>query len=192
MTDEAPAPVRTLGSYRAYLRALAGAQFPRQLRGKLDPSDVVQKALLKAHQNLAQFRGTTEGERAAWLRRILTNVLTDELRRAAAAARDVALEQSIGPALEQSAARLEAWLAGGGAPASEQAERQEELLRLAEALARLPEDQRTAVELQKLQGCSVETIAREMGRTRSAVGGLLRRGMRRLRELMQEGASDVR
>jgi RNA polymerase sigma-70 factor, ECF subfamily len=192
MSDETRASVRPLGSYRPYLRVLAGAQFPRQLRGTLDPSDVVQKTLLKAHQNLAQFRGRTDGELAAWLRRILTNVLTDELRRAAAAARDVALEQSIGPAVEQSSAWLEAWLARDGASPSEQALRQEELLRLAEALAQLPDDQRTAVELQKLQGCSVEAIAREMGRTRTAVGGLLRRGVRRLRELMQEGASDVR
>jgi RNA polymerase sigma-70 factor (ECF subfamily) len=192
MTDEAATPVRPLVSYRPYLRALAGAQFPRQLRGLLDPSDVVQKTLLKAHQNLDQFRGRTEGELAAWLRRILTNVLTDELRRAAAAARDVALERSIGPAVEQSSARLEGWLAGGGASPSEQAVRQEQLLRLAEALAQLPEDQRTAVELQKLQGLSVEAVAREMGRTESAVGGLLRRGMRRLREMMQEGANDAR
>jgi RNA polymerase sigma-70 factor (ECF subfamily) len=192
MTDEATVPVRPLGSYRPYLRVLAGAQFPRQLRGALDPSDVVQKTLLKAHQNLSQLHGRTEGELAAWLRRILTNVLTDELRRAAAAARDVALEQSIGPAVEQSSARVEAWLAGDGASPSEQAVRQEELLRLAEALAQLPEDQRTAVELQKLQGCSVEAVAREMGRTKSAVGGLLRRAMRLLRQLMQEGTSDAR
>jgi RNA polymerase sigma-70 factor (ECF subfamily) len=182
--SEASAP-RPLESYRPYLRTLAGAQFPRQLRGKLDPSDVVQKTLLKTHENFAQFRGRTDSELVAWLRRILTNVLTDELRRAAAAARDVALEQSIGPALEQSSARLEAWLAGNGASPSEQAVRHEELLRLAEALAQLPEDQRTAVELQQLEGLSVEAIAREMGRSKSAVGGLLRRGMRRLRELMQ-------
>ncbi len=192
MSDEVLAPLRPLESFRHYLHALAGAQFPRQLRGKLDPSDVVQKAMLKAHEDVAQFRGRSEGERAAWLRRILTNVLTDELRRAAAAVRDVALEQSIGPAVEQSSAWLEAWLTGGEMSPSEQAVRQEELLRLAAALSQLPEDHRTALELQKLQDCSVETIAREMGRSTSAVGGLLRRGMRRLRELMQEGANDVR
>src|SRR5262249_58621034 len=119
MADEALAPGRPLASFRPYLRALAGAQFPKRLRGTLDPSDVVQKALLKAHQNLAQFRGRTEGELAVWLRRILTNVLTDELRRAAAAVRDVALEQSIGPAVEQSSAWLEAWLAGDEGSPSE-------------------------------------------------------------------------
>jgi RNA polymerase sigma-70 factor (ECF subfamily) len=192
MTDEATVPVRPLESYRPYLRMLAGARFPRQLGGHFEPSDVVQKTLLKAHENLAQFRGRTDGELAAWLGRILTNVLTDELRRAAAAARDAALEQSIGPALEQSSARLEAWLAAEEASPSERAVRQEELLRLAEALAQMPADQRTAVELQKLQGYSVEAVARAMGRSKSAVGGLLRRGMRRLRELMQEGGSDVR
>jgi RNA polymerase sigma-70 factor (ECF subfamily) len=192
MTDEATVPVRPLGSYLSYLRVLASAQFPRQLRGALDPSDVVQKTLLKAHENLAQFRGRTDAELAAWLRRILTNVLTDELRRAAAAARDVALEQSIGPAVAQSSSQLEAWLAGEGTSPSERAVRQEELQRLADALARLPEDQRTAVELQKLQGYSVAAIAAEMRRNKSAVGGLLRRGMRRLRELMQEGQRDVK
>jgi RNA polymerase sigma-70 factor (ECF subfamily) len=171
---------------------LAGAQFPPRLRGRLDPSDLVQKAMLKAHEKRAQFVGTTDGELAAWLRRILTNVLADELRRAAAAARDVALEQSIASAVEESSARLEAWLAGDEAPPGERALRQEELLRLAETLARLPEDQRNAVELQQLRGLSVQAIAREMGRTRSAVGGLLRRGMRRLRELMKEGSSDAR
>jgi RNA polymerase sigma-70 factor (ECF subfamily) len=191
MGDQALSPVRSLGSYRPYLRALAGVQFPRPLRGKLDASDVAQKTLLKAHENFAQFRGGSDGELAAWLRRILTNVLTDELRRAAAAVRNLALEQSIGPAVEQSSWRLEAWLAGEGASPSEQALRHEELLRLADALAQLPDDQRTAVELQKLHGMSVEVVAREMARTKSAVGGLLRRGMRRLRELMQEGASDV-
>jgi len=153
MANEVPAQLRPLESYRAYLRALAGAQFPPRLRGSLDPSDVVQKTLLKAHEKRAQFVGTTNGEMAAWLRRILTNVLTDELRRAAVVARDAALERSIGPALEQSSARLEAWLAADGASPSEQAVRHEELLRLTESLARLPEDQRAAVELQQLQGC---------------------------------------
>ena len=65
-------------------------------------------------------------------------------------------------------------------------ERQEQLLRLARALAQLPDDQRTAVELHHLRDGPVAEIARQMGRTEAAVAGLLRRGLKRLRELLAE------
>jgi RNA polymerase sigma-70 factor (ECF subfamily) len=68
--------------------------------------------------------------------------------------------------------------------------RDEELRRLAEALAGLPEDQRQAVELHHLHGLPVEEVAAALGRSESAAGGLLRRGLRRLRELMREPTGD--
>ena len=63
---------RLLESYRNYLRLLARTGIDASLRGKADPSDLVQETLLKAHQHFDQFRGQTETELVAWLRQILT------------------------------------------------------------------------------------------------------------------------
>jgi RNA polymerase sigma-70 factor (ECF subfamily) len=180
-----------LEGYRNYLRLLAGAQLDPRLRGKLDPSDVVQQTLARAHEKAGQFRGTTEAERAAWLRQILANQLAAAVRRhLAAGKRDAGRERSLHAALEDSSARLEALLAAEQTSPSDRAVRHEELRRLAEALAALPEDQRQAVELHHLRGLPVEEAARELGRSESAVGGLLRRGLKRLRELMREPTGD--
>src|SRR5205823_5707649 len=95
-------------------------------------------------------------------------------------------EQSLEAALEQSSLRLERLLANGYPCSAGEKAGQERLEVLAKALAKLPDDQRTAVELQYLQDYSVEAIAQELGRTKVAVGGLLRRGMKKLRELLKD------
>jgi RNA polymerase sigma-70 factor (ECF subfamily) len=174
-----------LGPFRDQLRLLARAELDVRLRGKIDPSDLVQQTLLEAYQACEQFRGKAEAELAAWLRRILAHNLADAVRRYGTAARDVALECSLEASLAESASRLDDWLADSRSSPSQQALGREKLGRLYEALMGLPEDQRVAVEGKHLQGLTVDEIGRRMGRTESAVGGLLRRGMRRLRELLQ-------
>jgi RNA polymerase sigma-70 factor (ECF subfamily) len=185
MGDEAETGGLALERFRHYLLMLARLHLGDRLRTKLDPSDVVQQTLLEAHRKEAQFRGASEAELAGWLRQMLACCIADALRAFGRAKRDAALERSLEAALDDSSARLEAWLAADHSSPSERAERQEQLLQLADALAQLPEDQRRAVELKHLQGCSVVTIAQALDRSETAVGGLLRRGMTRLRELLQ-------
>ena len=186
MADESHARVWPLERYREYLHLLARLQLDSRLQSKLDSSDMVQQTMLQAHQNINQFRGQSEVELAAWLRVILAHTVTNELCKFRQGKRDVALERSLEAAVEESSARLEVWLAADQSSPSDQAIRHEQLLRLAEALARLPQEQRSAVELHHLKGASVTEIAQEWGRTRPAVAGLIRRGLDRLRELLRE------
>ena len=62
----------------------------------------------------------------------------------------------------------------------------EELQRLVDALALLPKDERAAVELHHLHGWSLKEIAESLMRTEPAIAGLLHRGLKRLRRLLQE------
>ncbi len=182
MASESPVQRRPLEHYRDYLRLLARLHIDPRLRSKLDPSDVVQETLLTAHQKLDQFRGRTDAEMAAWLRRILASHLGRALRRFRGPRRDVALEQSLEAAVEESSARLERWLVADQPGPTHRLLHDEQLLLLARALAELPEDQRAALELRHLRGLTVEQISQALGRSESAVGGLLRRGLRNLRE----------
>jgi RNA polymerase sigma-70 factor (ECF subfamily) len=174
---------------REYLRLLARLQLDPRLHGKLDASDVVQQTLLSAHENREQFRGQTEAEFLGWLRQILANNLAGAVRRYAAGVRDVKRERSLEGGLEESAARLDKWLAADHSSPSQRAMRHEMHLRLAHALSQLPDDQRQAVELHHLKGRSVADAAADMGRTKMAVVGLLFRGLKKLRRLLSEGQS---
>jgi RNA polymerase sigma-70 factor (ECF subfamily) len=175
-----------LARYRDYLLLLARAQLDPRLQGKLDASDVVQQSLLEAHACSAQFRGSTSGELAAWLRQILAHNLANAVRDLGRAKRNLSREQSLERALEASSLRLEACLAAEQSSPSQHVEQGEQLLRLADALMQLPEAQRQAVELRHLQGLSLNAIAEHMGRTAGGVAGLLHRGLLRLRTLLQE------
>ena len=65
--------------------------------------------------------------------------------------------------------------------------REERLLEVAEALAGLPDNQREAIELHHLRGCSLADAARQMGRTTASVAGLIRRGLITLRKRLDPG-----
>jgi RNA polymerase sigma-70 factor (ECF subfamily) len=173
---------RTLESYRDYLRLLARLHLEPRLRGKLDPSDLVQQTLLQAHRHRDQFRGRSHPEMAGWLRTILANTIAEGLRRFGRQQRDVTLERPLEAELEASSSRLEAWLADQHSSPSEQAIRQEQLLRLSDALAQLPDDQQQAVELHHLKGLALADVAREMQRSKESVAGLLYRAIKKLRQ----------
>src|SRR5262249_40553337 len=164
---------------------VARLQIDPRLRGRIDLSGVVQQTLFEAHQVLREDENHTPEQRLAWLRKCLANNLTDELRKLKTEMRDVRRERSLDAALQNSSVRLQAWVAASDPSPSAHAAHEEEAVRLATALGSLPEAQREALVLQHWHGWKVAEIAEHLGRTRTAVAGLLKRGLASLREELQ-------
>jgi RNA polymerase sigma-70 factor (ECF subfamily) len=179
---------QALERFRAYLRLFAEVNLHPGVRAKLDASDMVQQTLLQAYEGLAGFRGKSEAELAAWLRQILARNLAHSVRDLNRARRDVARERSLELALDASSAHLEAWLATDPQSSpSMHAQFNEEALRLAEALDRLPEAQREALVLQHWHNWSLADIGQHLDRSPAAVAGLIKRGLQQLRHHLEEG-----
>jgi RNA polymerase sigma-70 factor (ECF subfamily) len=175
-----------IGRYRAYLLVLARREVPANQQARVDPSGVVQQTLLDAHDAADVFDGLAPEQRLPWLRTALARNLADAFRRIHADKRDARRERAIAASVEGSADGLEHWLAASGPSPSRQADRNELLLRLASALAELPEAQRLAIERHYFDRLAVAAIASEMGKTTAAVAGLLKRGLQALRELLRD------
>jgi RNA polymerase sigma-70 factor (ECF subfamily) len=180
------ADAQVLERCREYLYLLARLRLGPQLRGKVEPSDVVQQTLLRAYEKREQFRGQSREELLAWLRQILLHQLAEQARRFGTEARDVARERAL-EGLGDSSSGLAGGLAASQSSPSQRLARKEQLARLAEALACLPADQRRAVELHYLQGLPVAEVGQRLGRSRAAVVGLLFRGLKKLRLLLPPG-----
>ncbi len=136
MSGEAGGAPRAPEHYVDYLRLLARLHIDPRLRGRLDPSDVVQQTLLIAHEKMAQFRGKTHAELAAWLRAILASTLAQAVCRFYRNTSERA--RSLEHALEESSARLESWLASEESTPSQKAAKSEHLLAMAERSRRCP------------------------------------------------------
>jgi RNA polymerase sigma-70 factor (ECF subfamily) len=184
--DEPGALDRLLDSYRNYLRLLARTGLDASLRGKADPSDLVQDALLRASLRFGQFRGASDAELAGWLRQILSRCLADLVRRYRTGGRRAGREQSLDWLLSRSSEAMERVLATEGTSPSSSVARRDLGVVLSDALAELSEDHREVIVLHHLEGLDWDEVARRMGRTAGAVRMLWTRALKQLRPLIDE------
>ena len=125
---------------------------------------------LNATRNFEGFRGTTEAEFVAWLRKILAARLADLLRRyLGAKGRDIRLERDLEDGFDQSSARLDRGLVAEQPSPSQQASGREQAVLLADALSQLPEDYREVLVLRHLEGLTFPEVAERMGRSLDSV-----------------------
>lgn len=184
--ESAPLPESWLVRFRPWLMLLTRTQIDRDFQGKFDASDIVQQTLIEAWRSAARFRGTTEAERIAWLRRILAHVLSHEVRRyAGTLKRSVGREFSFDKSIDLSSRRLEGIMTSDITSPSQQVARREQQVLLAEALEQLPAEYREVIVLRHLEDLSHEEIAQRMGRSGGAVRMLWMRALAELRKRLQ-------
>ncbi|MCA9152636.1 MAG: sigma-70 family RNA polymerase sigma factor [Planctomycetales bacterium] len=178
--------------YCRHLRILAETQLDGRLKARVSPSDVVQETLFEAHHDIGQFRGSSEPEFLAWLRRILANNLARAFERhILAEKRDVHREVSIddiGAKLDRSAARFHEFLVDQQATPSAVVDQGEQMLAVTCAMDALPEDYRAVIVMRHLEGLSFAEVAARLGRTPGACRMLWLRAIDQIRaQLSQEG-----
>jgi len=171
--------------FRSWLLLLARTRVGGALRGKVDPSDVVQQTLMLATRDADQYRGSSDAELAGWLRGILGNVLAHEWQGMTAAKRDISREVPIQTLLEESSRRLDDLLAASQTSPSQAAVNHEEQFRLASALEELPADYRDVLVLKHMEGLSFPEIAEQMDRNAGAVRMLWVRALARLKQSLE-------
>ncbi len=179
--DGQPFSPESLDEYRDYLKVLAPKQLSRRLRVKADVSDVVQQTLLAAHIDLPQFRGRSELEFRAWLKRILCNKVAYIGRHWRSQKRDISKERRFQYQRSHSDSKLCGEFAIDEDSPSRVIVLNERLEGLSAALQNLLEDEREALVMKYVHQRSVTEIALHIGRSRVAVAGLLYRGLKKLR-----------
>ena len=171
--------------YRGYLQFLARQHLRTRYQGKLDQSDIVQQSLLYAFTARGQFVGQTEAERLAWLRQILVHTVAQATRGLLTQKRDIKRERNIEADLDASSMRLGNFLASPDSSPSQVMVRAENLRVLADAIERLPEDQREVLMLRYWSDMSVKELSETLGKTPAAIAGLLHRATKKLRRLLE-------
>ncbi len=178
---------RLLEEFRAHLETLTFIQMDPRLRSEFSMSDIIQNTLLEAWRDLERIETLDADGRKRWLRRMLVHNLIEQIQRLRAKKRDFRLKQSLDAAVEESSCRLKNWLAAEDTSPGERLVRQEEGLRLLEALSKIDPRQREALILQKYHDWTLAQIAEHLGCTTGAVAGLHARGVKALRERLPEG-----
>lgn len=188
LAGDAEALGELLEHYRAYLTVLAQRYLDQRLKGRLDPADVVQVTFLEAQRDLPAFRGHHIEELLGWLRHILrNNVSSAHQKHIYTQKRSAGREVSNSPT-DSRPAITDLAPAETTSP-SQRMMRDEAAVYLANCLEDLPDTQREALRLRYVEGCSLKQIAETMDKTEMAVAGLLKRGLKALRNKMISDSS---
>lgn len=168
---------------RNYLLLVANAEMQPSIRSKFCGSDIIQQSMLEAHQAIGAFRGTTESELKAWLKKIVLSNLVDETRRYQKTrkrdtSREVPVDWHAQP-LAQPNGQTASWMVS----------KNEFDQQLFIAIHELPARQRHVIEARHRDAMPYSKIAIELNITEDAARKLWTRGVNSLKRTLSKSAS---
>jgi RNA polymerase sigma-70 factor (ECF subfamily) len=177
-----------LGRHRGRLRRMVAVHLDRRLAARVDPSDVVQEALLDADRKLSDYLRERPLPFYPWLRRLAWERLVKLHRRHLKAhRRSITREEPGVLALpDESALELAQRLITSGTSPSRNLMREEMQVRVQAALARLGERDRDLLVMRYVEGMSMKEIAAVVGASEAAVKMRHLRALDGLRRLLTD------
>jgi RNA polymerase sigma-70 factor (ECF subfamily) len=176
--DVSASALKMATSEQEALRGVARKTLGNQIGQKVDASDIVQDALAAAWIKRGEFRGTSRTDFIGWIKSIVKNTALNAIRFFRTQRRGAQRE-------ERSPGDAQSRFIHANTP-SASVIRREDAGRLRSVLDGLPEVERQTITMRYLEGMSLAEIAMRLGRTEAASAGVLKRGMRRLRDLMDK------
>ncbi len=162
-------------NFRPMLRAEAMRTLT-DVKARVDASDVVQLTWWSAFRAFPKFEGNVDAF-VGWLRNIHDKNLKDAVRDQHAEKRAVLREVAPSGVLRIAAAKVTS--------PSQRLVRIEQQEQMEACLALLPAAQKEALRLRYYDELSIAEIVAQIGRSETAVAGLLKRGLSTLRVLME-------
>ncbi len=176
---------RLFARHRSALRRFIDLRLDRRVRGRLDPSDVVQETQMEAYRRLPDFLQRRPMPFHVWLRRTAYERLLKVRRQhVESAQRSVRREQALP---DRSSVLLARRLLQSGLSPSRQAIEAEMAARVADALGRLPEADREVLVMRNVEQLPYEEIACILGIAPAAARKRFGRALLRLRGFLFAG-----
>jgi RNA polymerase sigma-70 factor (ECF subfamily) len=169
----------------------------RRLRGRVDPSDIVQEAYIDAARRIGEYIANPQVPFYLWLRVLAGQRLVDQYRRhLGTQARDITREFTLyhGMMPEATSAALAAQLLGRLTTPSEAAMRAERRLRLQEALNQLDPIDREILALRHFEQLTNGEAAAALMLDKSAASKRYARALVRLKDIlggMRSGEEEI-
>ena len=173
--------------YRKRLMGYVQAHFPAELRGVIEPRDILQDIWLRAIGGISGFKSDASDPVFRWLLGIARHVIADHLRYVRTAKRKDKHTAPGGPRESDSMVRLLEELATYHRTPSKSAASHELMIALDSAIERLPNDQ-VALRLRYLTGMKSKEIADLMHRSEGSISMLCNRALKNLRLEMKSAS----